>query len=273
MTIKPTISQVLPPFESPKPQIEKPQQPQIEKPSCHNDNVVLQEAPLCYSPKNELQLDRIINGTLAFPGKWPWVAYIECEDRKFAGSLITPSHILTCAHAKPNLNSKIYLGKFDLQKKEGIVVYPKNVCIHENFNDKTLQNDICIISLQTPVENTPFISPICLYTEMHEFLNVPATVVGWGKTTTGPSNVLQETIVYKQKCEFTYNRETHLCFGSPETASGVCFGDSGGPLMIFENSEWFQIGIVSFGDLNCSTDKNAAYTNVAFYIKWINTKI
>jgi secreted trypsin-like serine protease len=277
ITEKPTIPSNLPSYEYPKQQKEEPTIPSIPpsyeypKQPCHVENAVLKEE--CYAPQNELQLDRIIRGTTAYPGKWPSVAYIECEGRKFAGSLITASHILTCAHAKPNLNSKIYLGKFDLKSQEGLLVYPKNVCIHENYNEETYQNDICIISLTTPVENTQFISPICLNDKMSEFINVPATVVGWGETTSGLSNLLQETIVYAQKCNFTYNQETHLCFGSPETASGVCFGDSGGPLMISQNSMWIQIGIVSFGDFNCSTDKNAAYTNIAFYINWIKTKI
>jgi secreted trypsin-like serine protease len=48
-----------------------------------------------------------------------------------------------------------------------------------------------------------------------------------------------------------------------------CRGDSGGPLLISQNNEFFVYGIVSFGDVYCGYGKYTILTNVVYYLSWI----
>lgn len=57
---------------------------------------------------------------------------------------------------------------------------------------------------------------------------------------------------------------------SPLQIESSCFGDSGGPLV---SKDFFQIGIISFGNRKCETNSPIGYTKVAPYIRWINNKI
>ena len=69
-------------------------------------------------------------------------------------------------------------------------------------------------------------------------------------------------------------KENHICVGygraSPENG---CKGDSGGPLMIESSSgRWLLIGVMSWGDPNCSSQRTNSYTvftNVLLYREWI----
>lgn len=46
-------------------------------------------------------------------------------------------------------------------------------------------------------------------------------------------------------------------------------GDSGGPLMFYDNNRWYIIGIVSFGDGCSRANSGGIYTRVSAYYKWI----
>ncbi len=100
-------------------------------------------------------------------------------------------------------------------------------------------------------------------------------MAGWGVTESGSvSNPLLETTVFITKnCDFTVDTSKQLCCGAVKTASGVCFGDSGGPLMMFNGGKWTQVGLVSFGQGSCNTQMSAVYTKVVYYLPWIQSKL
>ena len=52
----------------------------------------------------------------------------------------------------------------------------------------------------------------------------------------------------------------------------ACFGDSGGPLMLFtEQQRWVIVGIVSYG-YDCATPVYAGvYTRVTYFLDWIRS--
>lgn len=59
--------------------------------------------------------------------------------------------------------------------------------------------------------------------------------------------------------------------------SGICNGDSGGPLLSLSNDQWSIYGISSFVLINrfgiCLTNKPSYYTRITSYLEWINTTI
>lgn len=219
----------------------------------------------------------IIRGTLAYLGKWPWMVGIETKTGGFCGgSLISNQHVLTAAHCQIPVGSIVTLGQFDRSKSEPSAVKRTVIktSIHENYNKENFSNDISVLLLDLPVVYNRYISPICLSETDVNITDVPLTVIGWGVTESGTvSNPLLETIVYKtDNCDFSIDSKQYCC-GSPKTSSGVCFGDSGGPLMYKNGEKWTQVGLVSFGQGSCSTDLASVYTKVVAYLPWIQSKL
>ncbi len=67
-----------------------------------------------------------------------------------------------------------------------------------------------------------------------------------------------------------------LCAGFIEGGKDSCYGDSGGPLLIFNGQEWQQVGITSFSttDIGCgSADTFGVYTYITPFREFIEQTI
>lgn len=78
------------------------------------------------------------------------------------------------------------LGDFDLtdqsEPNAPIEKNVKRVVIHRDYVERTFENDLAILELESPVEFQPYIVPICLpKTSEGDFSNEKAIVTGWGK--------------------------------------------------------------------------------------------
>uniref|UniRef100_A0A3B1JY13 Peptidase S1 domain-containing protein n=1 Tax=Astyanax mexicanus TaxID=7994 RepID=A0A3B1JY13_ASTMX len=115
-----------------------------------------------------------------------------------------------------------------------------------------------------------------------QFLEVPENsrcrVAGWGETETNKnpvSNLMvtDVSIVNSATCKKSWGKMGTklppgvICAGGSEK-SGVCEGDSGGPLLCGD----VVVGIVSFNfDKNCHyPNAPNVYTNISFYRHWIS---
>lgn len=59
--------------------------------------------------------------------------------------------------------------------------------------------------------------------------------------------------------------------------SNICYGDSGGPMMIYHNNSWFLYGIsnflTGFSSSKCDNTRPSYFANVTNYLDWINSII
>ena len=73
-------------------------------------------------------------------------------------------------------------------------------------------------------------------------------------------------------CQGVYGSLTGnmFCAGNPSVPLDTCQGDSGGPLVVHnaKNTDWFQVGIVSFG-AGCATTYGV-YSKVANFLDWVS---
>ena len=61
-----------------------------------------------------------------------------------------------------------------------------------------------------------------------------------------------------------------VCAGfSKKNSTGVCFGDSGGPLICHQNGQTVLAGIASWTKPGCNTEMPNVFTRVSNYIDWI----
>lgn len=217
------------------------------------------------------RFSRIMGGQDAVPHSYPWMVSLAKRSMNnlhlCGGALITRRHILTAAHCmedfKGTEDMNIFAGMHHINEKRN-AYQPLSIDIHPQYNADTFANDIAVITLVRPVpEDDPRIGTICLPPDdlMGKSSYPPAKVssgvaVGWGSTSFGgrPSNTLKQVVLpiletNQWPCNIyvTYGHG-QLCAGELTGGLDTCQADSGGPLMI-ENSEnrWEVVGITSFG--------------------------
>lgn len=108
-----------------------------------------------------------------------------------------------------------------------------NYRLHPNFNSNTLANDIGILVMPTPVEESPYIRYSRLPFEFREemFTGEMTTVVGWGRTCTtcAASNVLRgvtNPIMSTAECQeyFRTVNDNFMCMRTGDVG-GTCSGN------------------------------------------------
>nr|XP_012417993.1 PREDICTED: transmembrane protease serine 12 isoform X1 [Odobenus rosmarus divergens] len=241
-----------------------------------------------------LEGSRIIGGTTAQTGAWPWVVSLQIQSGKIlahicGGSLVKNKWVLTAAHCTKDTRDplmwRVVIGTNSIKghhphsKKMKV----KAIIIHPDFNLETYVNDIALFHLKKAVRYTDYIQPICLPFDVFQKLdqNTKCFISGWGRTEEGGNvtDVLQEAEVHyisRKICdsEQSYGKiipNTSFCAGDEDGIFDTCRGDSGGPLMCYlpEHKRFFVMGITSYG-YGCGR-KNfpGVYCGPSFYQKWL----
>jgi len=250
-------------------------------------------APISGCGRNNRKFQtKIVGGRPADPDEWPWLAAlirpVSSGSGQFCGgALISDRHVLTAAHCvKPFTKEQISikLGEYDFDKEgeTGDVTYRlTKMTPHENYNSRTYDNDIALLTLDRPVKFTRSVYPICLPPRSKLFSNTRAFVIGWGTIYFGgpTSNLLQEVNVRiwgNDQCAKNYARlnrnvsSSMLCAG--EERRDACQGDSGGPLncLDFNTGKWELCGVVSWGARCAEPEYPGVYTRTTEFLDWIS---
>ncbi|XP_050961117.1 chymotrypsin-like protease CTRL-1 [Labeo rohita] len=228
---------------------------------------------------------RIVNGQNAISGSWPWQVSLQ-QPSGFhfcGGSLINQNWVLTAAHCRVAVGyHRVILGEHD----RGSNVEPiqvklvSKVITHPLYSSTTVNNDIALLKLSSPVTYTPRISPVCLAPSTINIL--PGTrcfTSGWGQTATTTSPmILQQTgipITSPAVCRQIWGQsritDAMICAGG--SGSSSCMGDSGGPLVCERSGVWTLVGAVSWGTSTCDTRYPVVYTRISQLRSWIDRTI
>lgn len=148
---------------------------------------------------------------------------------------------------------------------------------HPKYNPVTLQNDLAVLRLKTPIRYSRFVQPIPL-SSVQIGEKVPVVVSGWGRlnlTSSGAPNVLQHlnlVTVSNTYCHdvnggssFEKVTDDTLCTLT-KRGEGMCYGDSGSPLA----ANGGLVGIVSWGIKPCATGAPDVFTRISSYVDWIS---
>jgi len=236
---------------------------------------------------------RIIGGTDANPDDYPWAAALlqstvsDGFNAQFCGgTLIARRWVLTAAHCVEALSSasevEVAIGINNLNNisiTDRITI--NNIFVHPDYDTNSLDNDIALLELATPSNNTVLSIADNSFTD-----NIATgelmTIIGWGSVkATEPLAfpiLLQEVQVPRfdfAACNNIYNdllTNNMICAGFSAGGKDTCQGDSGGPILYFDtsNDTYYQTGITSFGAGCAVANKPGAYTRTANYIDWIN---
>ncbi|XP_075564702.1 serine protease 55 [Pelecanus crispus] len=226
---------------------------------------------------------RIAVGRYAKAGEFPWHVSIQSNGKHICGgSIISALWILTAAHCfaedvPPDLTVVVGGIDLDLPLEE---YKPDTLILHENFDRMSMQNDIALILLSSPIEFSNEKIPICLPFMYDIDTWQHCWVAGWGTRSAVPaSHVLQKArmkLISREQCleRIPELEENMLCAVLERGERGACQVDSGGPLVCsyWNTMKWFQVGIVSWGEDCAEKPNHEILMPVYSYRGWIETE-
>ena len=239
----------------------------------------------------------IIGGTTAHSGIFPSLAYVIDIQGSYAyqcsGTVVAPNLVLTAGHCVENTKTgarfkpsgyRIVTGAVDPLAAGATVSRVLGVIVYPHFARKLDQGDAALLVLANPVTAPPI--ALATSSEMKRLkAGLPATMAGWGLTSFAqrlPTETLQsaDTVVQGRKwCAANappFSAKGEICGISPPSyTTGVCSGDSGGPLLaqLPGGGAPIQIGVAVHVYGQCSTRRPSVFVKVSAITAWIHTWI
>ncbi|MFE1289150.1 trypsin-like serine protease [Streptomyces sp. NPDC058751] len=235
---------------------------------------------------------KIIGGTTTTISTAPWMAqlwyYDEANGIGFfcGGSVVSPTKILTAAHCVKgydwSANGAVVTGTAQLASGSTLpsgatVTAPLRQWNHPSYSSTTIDNDIAVITLASPVKATPIRMTTSGDTASYAS-GTQAKVYGWGRTSSTSDDISPALktatlpINSDTTCGNTYGSDFvkgHMvCAGTKATGSDAgtttaCNGDSGGPLVVNGRI----VGVVSWGVEDCvAQGAYSVFSKVSTYV-------
>lgn len=224
-------------------------------------------------------------------GAWPWQCSLQSgQSGHVCGCvLIGRRWALTVAHCFEGRESadlwQVVLGLNNLDhpgvhsQSRGV----RSIIVHPRYNRAVVDYDISVVQLDSEVEETEFVRPVCL----PELDQLPAAdaycyITGWGHMGNRMPFKLQEgevRIISLSQCQSYFDMKTitprMLCAGYDAGTVDSCMGDSGGPLVCEEDGgRWTLFGLTSWGSVCFSKVLGpGVYSNVTHFTPWIQQQI
>ncbi|XP_017494167.1 PREDICTED: serine protease 33-like, partial [Rhagoletis zephyria] len=248
--------------------------------------------------KSATRISRIVGGSDASFGQWPWQAFVQVGGSRCGGALVGPAHVVTAGHcvarSQHNPSSiRVTLGDYILHSEiESLpheVFTVAEVKLHPNFRftPQADRYDVAVLVLDRSVQYRENIMPICLPPKGTIYLGRMAYVAGWGALQAGSKlrpKVLQHVpvpVIDNPICESWHKQrginikifEEMSCAGYQTGGKDACQGDSGGPLMLNEFGVWYLIGVVSAGYSCAKQYQPGIYHRVSSSSDWISSNV
>ncbi|XP_052576099.1 anionic trypsin-2 [Peromyscus californicus insignis] len=222
--------------------------------------------------------DKIVGGYTCQENSVPYQVSLNSGYHFCGGSLINSQWVVSAAHCYKS-RIQVRLGEYNINVLEGneqFVTASKSIR-HPNYNSWTLDNDIMLIKLASPVTLSARVATVALPTSCAP-AGTQCLISGWGNTlSSGVNNpdllqCLDAPLLTQAACEASYPGKitnNMVCAGFLEGGKDSCQGDSGGPVVCNGQLQ----GIVSWGYGCAQKNLPGVYTKVCNYVDWIQNTI
>ncbi|XP_055533693.1 trypsin-1-like [Wyeomyia smithii] len=242
---------------------------------------------------------RVVGGTNAEPNEFPSILSMQrliltASAHICGASIINPGWAMTAAHciteSPAGARFTVWAGAHNIGIAEGNrqVVNVADSIVHPDYLGGVNPSDIAVLRLESTLTINQFVQPSVLPAQGDLATPGPATLAGWGSTSTSiiPSmpvilQKVEKPIIDYDTCEEANGGAgnsplgpTNVCTGPLTGGVSACSGDSGGPLYVIENGVQTQVGIVSWGWMPCgSVGRPSVYVGVASYRSWVDAQL
>jgi secreted trypsin-like serine protease len=230
----------------------------------------------------------VVGGKMAAPGTFPWMAFVVDlrgeEGIACSGTVVAPNLVLTAAHCAVNLETgatseaagyRVVTGNVNWASPERQVSDVSRVLVYPRFKigrSSSGLGDAALLVLSTPTTA----SAISLATSANAKrlrTGTHAMIAGWGETHFGQTEPTESlmwarTVVEGNQCEGLRGRICAIDF--PKFKSGVCHGDSGGPLLAAgpHGQGLIEIGITQAVFSECTSRRPGIFTRADLISPW-----
>ena len=250
--------------------------------------------------------ERIVGGEDSKVGEWPFYAYLrtlpvegiistkiiarECGSTILSKLFVVSSH--HCVDGVPVENIYIHAG-FRKGSLSSFVERSQALRLHpfpgyEDFE----RHNIVLIELKTSFFYNNLVMPVRLPMDSDDI--VPdlsrCKIIGFGETQINsqgrdgpdPSQQLQVadvTVYRKSTCTKFWGsriKDSHICVNEPGSLAGICYGDTGSPLVCKDpgSDEYVLRGVASFLAKGCGHESIPdVFTRVSWYMDWLEDLI
>ncbi|XP_068775728.1 transmembrane protease serine 9 isoform X2 [Struthio camelus] len=230
---------------------------------------------------------RIVGGSEASRGEFPWQVSLRENNEHFCGAaILTEKWLVSAAHCFTEFQDPAmwaaYTGTTSLSSTDSGAVKMDiaRIISHPSYNADTADYDVAVLELKRPVAFTKYIQPVCLPDAGHHFpTRKKCLISGWGYLKEDflvkPEFLQKATVELLDQtlCSSLYSHvltDRMLCAGYLEGKIDSCQGDSGGPLVCEDPSgKFFLAGIVSWGIGCAEARRPGVYTRVTKLRDWI----
>lgn len=263
--------------------------------------------------KNLTHDEKIINGQPVLPGSFPFMVSLglfspSSYRHRCGGTIVRRKYVITAAHCVYTFgqfydsasffqaNNQVLsviagtevisgLNFLDLFRNQNIYLVRK-VNIHPEFEGSISPNDIAVLSIFRIFNFSPSVFSVGIPTTQNPSVinGQPVTTIGWGVNEFGviSSQLMSSTLTVlngtpRQRLCGGYENDFYCVKDTSQNNSNVCFGDSGGPMLRFEQNKWAYYGVTSFvfvdSDRNCLNTAPSFFVMIPRLSNWLNNQI
>ncbi|XP_066918343.1 chymotrypsinogen A-like [Clytia hemisphaerica] len=219
---------------------------------------------------------RIIHGTEAKPGAWPWMVYVETlnPNKTCGGTILSNNWIMTSSHCideNPTLIAVVagaHTMNGTTESSQQIRTAMRHI-LHPKYRRSDLYADIALIEIYKPFWFNDRVNKASLPgCNDYPLVGMWCYTAGWGYTQYDPK-IRPDKLQQARLPILGVDDVEHILAGfGVQGKASVCQGDSGGPLMCKAASgHWIVEGTLSWVLNGCHSV--SGFTPLAKYLNWV----